>query len=123
MAVAGFLFATYTAINSNNPMPIAEAITEPASAPFKAFIAGAGIIEAQSRNIAIGTPLPGIVKAIAVKVGDQVKADAPLFYLDDIDTLAALAIKRADLAKAKADVTLQRPHSMMQNPSVIWLKP
>jgi multidrug efflux pump subunit AcrA (membrane-fusion protein) len=108
LAVAGFLFATYTAINSNNPTPIAEAITEPASAPFKAFIAGAGIIEAQSRNIAIGTPLPGIVKAIAVKVGDQVKADAPLFYLDDLDTLATLAIKRADLTKAKADVTIAK---------------
>ncbi|MEY3288263.1 MAG: hypothetical protein RLZZ419_505 [Pseudomonadota bacterium] len=108
LAVAGFLFATYTTINSNKPTPIAKAIIEPASAPFKAFIAGAGIIEAQSRNIAIGTPLPGIVKTVAVKVGDQIKANAPLFYLDDLDILATLAIKRADLAKAKADVTIAK---------------
>jgi len=108
LAVAGFLFAAYTVINSNQPVPIAKAVTEPASAPFKAFIAGAGIIEAQSQNIAIGTPLPGIVNTVAVKVGDQVKTGAALFYLDDRDTRAILAIKIADLAKAKADVSVAK---------------
>ena len=107
-AIAGFLFAAYTVINSNQPVPVAVAVTEPASAPFKAFIAGAGIIEAQSQNIAIGTPLPGIVKTVAVKVGDQVKATAALFYLDDRDTRATLTIKLADLAKAKADVSVAK---------------
>jgi HlyD family secretion protein len=108
LAIAGFLFAAYTVINSNQPVPIAKAVTEPAFAPFKAFIAGAGIIEAQSQNIAIGTPLSGIVKTVAVKVGDQVKAGAPLFYLDDRDTRATLVIKLADLAKAKADVSIAK---------------
>ncbi len=106
LAIAGFAFAAYTVIRSNQPTPIAIPVTEPASAPFKAFIAGAGIIEAQSQNIAIGTPLPGIVETVTVKVGDQVKEDAPLFYLDERDTRATLAIKQADLAKAKADVTI-----------------
>jgi RND family efflux transporter MFP subunit len=108
LAIAGFLFAAYTVINSNQPVPVAKAVTEPASAPFKAFIAGAGIVEAQSQNIDIGTPLPGIVKTVVVKVGDQVKAGAPLFYLDDRDTRAILAIKLADLAKAKADVNVAK---------------
>jgi RND family efflux transporter MFP subunit len=108
LAAAGFLFAAFTVINSNQPTQVAKAVTEPASAPFKAFIAGAGIIEAQSRNIDIGTPLPGIIKTVAVKVGDQVKAGDPLFYLDDRDTRATLAIKMADLAKAKADVSIAK---------------
>ena len=108
IALAGILFAVYTVINGNKPTPIAIAVTEPASAPFKAFIAGAGIIEAQSQNIAIGTPLPGIVTTVAVKVGDRVKAGAPLFYLDDRDTRAILAIKLADLAKAKADISVAK---------------
>jgi HlyD family secretion protein len=108
LAAAGFLFAAFTVINSNQPTPVAKPVTEPASAPFKAFIAGAGIIEAQSRNIDIGTPLAGIVKTVAVKVGDQVKAGDPLFYLDDRDTRATLAIKMADLAKARADVSIAK---------------
>ncbi|MDP1774746.1 MAG: biotin/lipoyl-binding protein [Methylobacter sp.] len=104
LAAAGFLFAAYTVVNSNKPIPVAPAVAPPASAPFKSFIAGAGIVEAKSRNIAIGTPLSGIVKTVAVKVGDKVKAGAPLFYLDDRDTRAELAVKLADLAKAQAGV-------------------
>ncbi|MGZ5586813.1 MAG: efflux RND transporter periplasmic adaptor subunit [Methylobacter sp.] len=104
LAAAGFLFAAYTVVNSNKPVPVAPAVAPPASAPFKSFIAGAGIVEAKSRNIEIGTPLSGIVKTVAVKVGDKVKAGAPLFYLDDRETRAELAVKRADLAKAKAGV-------------------
>ena len=108
LAIAGLLFAAYTIIKGNQPVPVAKPVTEPASAPFKAFIAGAGIVEAQSRNIDIGTPLPGIVKTVAVKVGDKVKAGDPLFYLDDRDTRATLAIKLADLAKSKADVIVAK---------------
>jgi HlyD family secretion protein len=104
LAVIGFLFAAYTVISSSKPTPVAAAVAEPSSAPFKSFIAGAGIIEAKSQNIAIGTPLPGIIKAVAVKVGDQVNAGAPLFYLDDRETQAELAVKQADLGKALADV-------------------
>lgn len=104
LAVIGFLFASYTVVSGNKPMPVAQAIAEPASAPFKSFIAGAGIVEAKSQNIAIGTPLPGIVKSVAVKVGDQVKAEEPLFYLDERENHAELVVKQADLAKAVADV-------------------
>ncbi len=108
LAAAGFLFASYTVVSSNQPMPVAQAVAEPASAPFKTFIAGSGIIEAKSQNIAVGTPLSRIVTSVAVKVGDKVKAGAPLFYLDDRDTVAELMIKRADLAKAQADVSIAK---------------
>ncbi len=104
LAVAGFLFASYTVFSGNKPTPVAPATVEPASAPFKAFIAGAGIVEAKSQNIAIGTPLPGIVKSMSVKVGDQVKSGEPLFYLDDREHRAELGVKQADLAKAITEV-------------------
>jgi len=79
-------------------------VAEPSSSPFKEFIAGAGIIESKSQNIAIGTPLPRIASRVAVKVGDSVKTGTPLFYLDERDTRAELAMKEADLAKAIASV-------------------
>ena len=103
LAVAGFLFASYTVVKGNTPATVVPAVAEPATAPYKTFIAGAGIIEAKSQNIAIGTPLSGIVKAVAVKVGDQVKTGIPLFYLDDRDNRAELVVKQADLAKAMAE--------------------
>ena len=104
LAVMGIMFAAYTVIRGSKPTPVAPAVAEPASAPFKSFIAGSGIVEAKSRNIEIGTPLPGIVKTVTVKVGDQVKSGAPLFSLDDRDNHAELVVKQADLAKAQADV-------------------
>lgn len=104
LAVLGFAFGVFSVVSGNQPAPVAPPAAEPAEAPFRAFIAGAGIVEAESRNIDIGTPLPGIVTQLAVKVGEQVKAGAPLFYLDDRETLADLAVKRADLSKAKAAV-------------------
>lgn len=108
LAIAGIAFAAFSVINSNQPTPIASAVTEPAAGPFKSYIAGAGIVEAQSQNIAIGTPLPGIVKTVNVKVGDQVKKNTPLFYIDDRDALSTLAIKTADLVKAKAEVAVAK---------------
>jgi len=104
LAAAGFLFAAYTVVSSNKPVPVAPAVAAPASAPFKSFIAGAGIVEPNSRNIAIGTPLSGIVKTLSVKVGDKVKTGTPLFYLDDRDSRAELAVKLADLKKAQTGV-------------------
>ncbi|WP_019866742.1 efflux RND transporter periplasmic adaptor subunit [Methylovulum miyakonense] len=106
LASTGFIFATYTVISGSQPMPVAAAVVEPASAPFKAFIAGSGIIEAQSQNITVGTPLSGIASSVTVKVGDKVKAGQPLFYLDDREAKSAMAVKRADLAKAQAEVNV-----------------
>jgi len=104
LALAGFLFASYTVVSGNKAAPIAPAVTEPATAPYKAFIAGAGIVEAKSQNIAIGTSLSGIIKSVAVKVGDSVNAGDSLFFIDDREYSAELFTKKADLSKALADV-------------------
>lgn len=108
LALAGFAFGVFTVISSNKPMPVANAVVEPSFSPFKSFIAGSGIIEAKNQNIAIGTPLSGIATKVAVKVGDKVTAGEPLFYLDDRDTRAQLAVNLADLAKARAEVTVAK---------------
>jgi len=104
LAIFGIAAAVATVVNGNQPMPVAPAVVEPSRSPFQFFIAGAGIVEAKSQNIAIGSPLNGIVTAVMVVVGDQVKAGTPLFRLDDREALADLGLRRADLAKAKAVV-------------------
>lgn len=104
LAVIGFAFGVFSAVKGNQPAPVAPPAVQPAQSPFTSFIAGAGIVEAESRNINIGTPIAGIVTKIAVKVGDQVKVGTPLFYLDDRDTQAQLVVKRADVVKARAQV-------------------
>ncbi len=104
LAAIGFSFGVYNVVHGNQPTPIAQPVAQPADSSFDAFIAGAGIVEAKSQNIGIGTPLGGIVKEVVVKVGDKVQAGAPLFRLDDREALADLAMRKADLAKARAGV-------------------
>lgn len=104
LALAGFVFGVVSVLRGNQPVPVAPAVIEPARAPFKTFIAGSGIIEARSRNIAIGAALPGLVKTLNVKVGDRVRAGAVLFTIDDREAQASLAMRRADLERARASV-------------------
>ncbi len=74
LAVIGFSFGVYSVVHGNQPTPVAQAVAQPADSPYPSFIAGAGIVEAKSQNIAIGTPLGGIVQEVPLKVGDKVTA-------------------------------------------------
>ena len=44
-------------------------MAEPARAPYDAYVAGAGLVEASTENIGISTPVPGLVTQVRVKVG------------------------------------------------------
>ncbi len=76
----------------------------PSRSPFRQTLACAGIVEAQSENIAIGSPTAGVVVEVLVAVGDKVAAGAPLFRLDDRELRGSLAVQRAVLAQANADL-------------------
>ena len=65
-------------------------------------MAGAGIVEASTENIAVGTFIPGVVTKVDVKIGDSVKAGDPLFQIDDRDLQGELAVRNAALAAARA---------------------
>jgi len=101
-AVAGLVAAIYMAIQGNRAVSVAAPAVQSAQAPFASSIFGAGIVEASSENIAIGTPAPGIVTAIYVKWGDRVKAGAPLFKVDTRDLEAQLLPANAKVKEVAA---------------------
>jgi HlyD family secretion protein len=105
IALFGFLFAIGTVVRGAEPTPVAQPIAQPAKAPFETFIAGAGIVEASTENIAVGSPVSGVVTRVAVKPGDTVKTGDPLFFLDDRDLQASLlpALARVKEAEATRD--------------------
>jgi HlyD family secretion protein len=104
LAAVGFLFAVYLVISGGKTAPVSQPVAEPAQAPFKTYIAGAGIIEARSDNIAIGASLPGVVDKVLVKVGDKVKAGEALFRLDQRELAAELEVRRSGEARARTGV-------------------
>lgn len=104
LALIGFAFGVLSVMRGNTPTPVSEPVAEPTESPFKAFITGAGIVEASSRNLSVGTPLSGIVTKLVVAVGDQVTEGMPLFYLDDRETQADFKRNQAAVIKAKANL-------------------
>lgn len=104
VAALGFAFALYSAVSGGKPVPVSQPVAQPAEAPFKSYIAGAGIIEARSDNISIGSALSGVVAKVFVKVGDKVEPGDPLFRLDERELAAELGVKRAGETRARAGV-------------------
>ena len=105
LAIAGVVFAILTVRAGNKPVPVSKPVAEPALAPFPSYVAGSGLIEAATENIAVGTPVAGVVTLVNAKVGDTVKAGTPLFQIDDRELRAELAVRQAALLSARAELT------------------
>ena len=86
---------------ASKPVRASAPIAEPARSPYPNKISGSGIVEASTRNISIGSHLPGIVSQVFVSVGNRVKAGDPLFVVDDRRQRKELAVREAGLAEAK----------------------
>jgi multidrug efflux pump subunit AcrA (membrane-fusion protein) len=104
VAAAGLVATVLVVASGDRAYPVQPPVAAPATAPYANTIAGAGIIEASSRNIALATPLPGIVARVFVEAGDRVAAGAPLFALDERPLAAELTMRHAALATAQARV-------------------
>src|SRR3954465_14036423 len=99
LAVVGVAFALWMVRRGATPVPAAQPVAQPASAEgFSTYVAGAGIVESASENIAISPLVPGVVTELFVHIGSDVKAGDPLFKIDDRDLRAELATRRAALA-------------------------
>lgn len=102
---AGMLaFATRYVAENQITWPRTAPATPPPKSPFANTLAGAGLVEPETESIAIGAPLPGVVVEVFAAVGKRVKANQPLFRLDDRQQLAQLKVQEAALAAADADL-------------------
>ena len=105
LALAGFCFAVSVVVRGSKPVPAASPVVEPPQSPYKTFVAGSGIIEANTENIAIAPQIAGVVTKVNVAIGDRVKAGDPLFTIDDRAARATLAQRRAAVQVAEASST------------------
>ena len=104
LAATGVGFAIYTVVLARQVPPPAQPLVSPPTHPGFGSIAGAGLVEARQENIPIGTPTPGVVWDVSVKVGDAVRPGDPLFRLDDRAMKAEARVREAELAAAEAEL-------------------
>lgn len=104
-AVIGLAFAVYSVIQAQQKPPASHPVASPPVHPTGGgWIAGAGIVEAQRRNIPIGTPAPGVIEALFVKEGSVVKKGDPLFQIDARELIADREVRRAMRDASEAEL-------------------
>lgn len=99
LGFAGWYVATTRPVIRNPPPP-----SPPARSPYAATLAAAGIIEAQTENIAVGSATAGVVVQVLVRVGEDVQPETPLFRIDDRQLQGELAVKRAVVSQSKSEL-------------------
>jgi len=99
LAFAGWYVWRHRVVAVTPPPPI-----EPARSPFPDTLAAAGLVEAQTENIAVGSATAGVVTKVLVTVGDAVTPGTPLFQLDDRRLQGELAVAQAAELQSKSEL-------------------
>jgi multidrug efflux pump subunit AcrA (membrane-fusion protein) len=97
LPLIGFLAAGGATYSIARTTPRRESTAPPSPPPvsdFRDTVAAVGVIEASTENIAVGTPLSGIVPKVFVRAGDAVRSGDPLFELDTRQLRAELEVRR-----------------------------
>jgi len=102
LAILGVGIGIVAAVRSARTLVPTPMVADAPTSPYQKFVAGAGLVEANTENIAIGTEIAGIVSQIYVQIGSQVKRGDPLFTIDDRATRALLATQQAALKVAES---------------------
>ena len=97
LAVSGAFIALLVVFWSQKTVPTPPILFPPPKSPYLHAIAGAGIIEASSQNISVGSPFNEVIQKIFVIEGECVKKGDPIFQLDLRSFEAAVEIAQASL--------------------------
>ncbi len=109
--IAGCLlvFAVGHVLKAQQSPPKPLPPVDPSRTPFGNTVAGTGMVEPSTEasstgNIAVGSQLAGVVTKVAVRIGQEVKADDLLFEVDPRQTLADLKVREATVPVNEAQV-------------------
>ena len=104
LAIVGIVFAAITVVKGSVPPPAMPPVIEPPRPPYDHFVAGSGLVEAASENIAVGAPVSALVTRVFVDVNEMIKQGDPLFALDTRELDAQMKSRKAALDVAKSQL-------------------
>jgi multidrug efflux pump subunit AcrA (membrane-fusion protein) len=104
IAIAGIGLAANIVRQQNIQDPPAAALSPPPAAPYLQSIGARGLIEGVDENVRIAPAVAGLVSAVRVKVGDEVKAGDVLIEQDARDAEAQIAVQEANVSAIQASI-------------------
>jgi multidrug resistance efflux pump len=106
IVAAGLLIFAAVHVSRNYVVtPPAHPVADPPrNTAFTHTVAGAGMVEPRTENIAIGSPVSGVVVEVKVVVGQKVRKGEELFRLDARQLNAELKARDAALQSAQSDL-------------------
>lgn len=104
LALIGLIIGALFVWKIMAPGPVSVPLVQPAANPYDKAVAASGIIEAQDRNISIGSPVSGLVEDILVDVGQRVTKGEVLFIIDRRDLKALLEVQIANIKVSEANL-------------------
>ncbi len=111
LAVLGLGLGLYFAAVLANPSePPPQQLGLPPESPYTHTVSGSGLVEANTRNIALGVPTGGLVSDVRVTEGDEVAAGDVLVRLDDRALQADRAVQEQNVALVGAQRTEAEVH-------------
>jgi multidrug efflux pump subunit AcrA (membrane-fusion protein) len=116
LAVIALTFAVIHMVSAYQTVPKLSPPNEPPSSPFVKTLAGSGMVEPQTENISIGANVPGIVREVLVKVGDEVKFGDVLFRLDERQMECDEKVKVAAVRAARVALDQLEKHRKEELP-------
>jgi len=104
LSLLGLLTMITVVMGGDKSYPVAAPLAEPAPKPFAHVVSGSALVEASSENIAIATPLAGVVAQVMVKAGQKLDPGEALFTLDTRQIDAEIAARSANVSVASARI-------------------
>ena len=107
-AALAFVVASQRAARATTPAPAGSAQRE------TGYVVSAGRVEPQSEEIRLGPQMDGVLKAVVVEEGQEVRRGQVVAVLDNGDYSARVALARAALAEAEAALDRLRNGSRIE---------
>jgi HlyD family secretion protein len=97
LAIAGVIAGLSSVNEAAAPPETLPPVSTPGLPPFPEYLAGTGLIEASTENIAVASPRGAIIDRVHVEIGQTVRKGDPLYELDARAAQRELEVRRANL--------------------------
>jgi HlyD family secretion protein len=102
IGVLAAVWSAYSVVRTQPRRTATDPPAQPAVSDFRETVAAVGLVEASTENIAVGTPLSGVVTKVYVTAGKTVRVGDPLFELDTRQLRADLSVRQQAVSVARA---------------------